>query len=139
MLQVFDIRAPLPRPGLSPVCVCVRACAHTWRVGALCLLVGGTVSVQALYLMFPVTQLEAVPWRVRPGGSTWPLRPGLWACRFRRASEDADSPLTHFRLADFSSHRRGSSDVLKPTCIQDKEPAGLSVSSGGGWLCLPAR
>ena len=46
MLQVFDIRAPLPRPGLSPVCVCVRACAHTWRVGALCLLVGGTVSVQ---------------------------------------------------------------------------------------------
>ena len=25
MLQVFDIRAPLPRPGLSPVCVCVRA------------------------------------------------------------------------------------------------------------------
>ena len=35
MLQVFDIRAPLPRPGLSPVCVCVCMRAHLESWGAV--------------------------------------------------------------------------------------------------------
>lgn len=90
MLRVFDIRAPLPRPGLSPVCVCMHACTLA-ELGRCVCWSAGLSACRSLYLMFPVTQLEAAL-ASQAGGSIRPLRPGLWACRFPRASEDADVP-----------------------------------------------
>lgn len=71
MLRVFDIRAPLPRPGLSPVCVCMHACTLA-ELGRCVCWSAGLSACRSLYLMFPVTQLEAVPWRVRPGAPSGP-------------------------------------------------------------------
>ena len=123
---------PLPHPGPSPVCAC--ACTHLLQSW-------GSVSMGrwACQRAGPcTTRLEAVPWRVGPGGSIRPPRPGLWACHFLRAAEDADVPPTHFWLEDVCSLRKVSRGVPASTrvrtsrllaCLRLQGWAGMSTCS----------
>lgn len=129
--------APLPRPGPSPR-VCVRVHAPAAELGQCVHGPVGLSACRSLYHMSPVIRLEAVPWRVGPGGSIRPPRPGLWACHFLRAAEDADVPPTHFRLEDLCSLRKVSRGVPASTrvrtssllaCLRLQGWAGMSTCS----------
>lgn len=95
MSRASHMRHPFPRPGPSP-CVCVRMHALAAELGQCVRRPAGLSTCRSLYRMSPVTGLEAVPWRVGPGGSIRPPRPGLWACHFLGAAEDADVPALTF-------------------------------------------